>query len=69
MHGTYYTIGFDFSKGTKQGEMLGGGYGDYGIEDVIHDLPLNNQKALDALIIGIAIQRDRGKVFVFDAER
>ena len=52
-----YTIGFDFSKGTKQGEMLGGGYGDYGIEDIICDLPLNNQKALDALIIGIAIQQ------------
>ena len=50
-----YTIGLDYSKGTKKGEMLGGGYGGYGIDKMVNDLPLDNQKALDALIMRLAI--------------
>ena len=49
-----YSINLDYSKKTKRGEWLGGGY--YGIECVmdVRDLPLGNPKALDATLLRVA---------------
>ena len=49
-----YSIDLDYSKKTKRGEWLGGGR--YGIDCVmdVRDLPLGNQKALDAKLIQVA---------------
>lgn len=52
-----YSIDLDYTKKTKRGEWLGGGY--YGIECVmdVRDLPLGNQKALDATLIRVASEQ------------
>ena len=49
-----YTISLDYTKKTKRGEHLGGGY--YGIDAVmdVRGLPLGNQKALEATLIQVA---------------
>ena len=50
----HYSIELNYTKKTKRGEWLGGG--GYGIECVmdVRDLPLGNQKALDATLIEVA---------------
>lgn len=47
----HYSIDFDYRKGTKRGEWLGGGR--YSINSVanVTELPLENQKALDAFMV------------------
>ena len=49
-----YSIGLEYNKKTKRGEWLGGGR--YSIDCVMDfsDLPLGNQKALDATLIQVA---------------
>ena len=53
----YYSIRLDYTKGTKRGESLGGGFGGAGVEEIIHGFPFGNQQAMDAILAKIATQR------------
>ena len=53
----HYSIDLEYTKKTKRGEYLGGGH--YGIECVmdVRDLPIGNQKALDATLTQVASEQ------------
>lgn len=52
-----YSIDLNYTKATKRGEHLGGGR--YGIECVANvcNIPLGNQKAMDAFMVGLASEQ------------
>ena len=53
----HYSIRLDYTKGTKRGEWLGGGFGGAGVEEIIHGFPFGNQQAMDTILARIATER------------